>query len=277
MNLLQEINLSDNQLTSFSSRGLSALEELDLSYNSLPSFSGSGLDSLTTLYLQTNRLTSFSGVGLRSIQYINMNDNLLPTFNGAGMGTLETIDLTMNKLTSFIPTGMTSLQNLYLDNNQLTSLPASIVNLSNLSWLNVSANLISSLPAEITTIDYLTDFYTQSNCLTGDSLSTSVSSWLNENASDDWTDRNPACPALPNTMYFCGELVLGGTSNWDTSINWKSDVSCKTPAPKNRPDASDNVIILTDVSENSGAPASVKTLEVRDDAIISRPITNGEG
>ena len=197
------------------------------------------------------------------------------------MGALHALDLRTNQLTSFNPNGMGALQALYLGQNKLTSLPASIANLSNLYYLNTTVNLISSLPEEITTIDHLTTFFTQYNCLTPTSLSANTLSWLDDYATidlagKDWTDRNPGCSTIPNTMYFYG--TYPDYADWSQQANWYQDELHMMPITvKSRPDGSDNVIILTDVSANSEALASVKTLEVRDDSIISQPITNTAG
>ncbi|MDF5738993.1 COR domain-containing protein, partial [Nostoc sp. S13] len=60
---------------------------------------------------------------------------------------------------------LTNLQSLYLSNNQLSSLPAEIVQLTNLQTLNLSNNQLSSLPAEIVQLTNLQSLYLSNNQL----------------------------------------------------------------------------------------------------------------
>jgi len=57
---ITNLSLNNNQLTTFSGTGLSALTTLNLSVNALTTFSGTGLSALTTLDLNTNQLTSYT-------------------------------------------------------------------------------------------------------------------------------------------------------------------------------------------------------------------------
>lgn len=76
-------------------------------------------------------------------------------------------------------------------------------------------------------------------------------------------------------MYFFG--TSPNPTDWNQQTNWYTDVLHKTPITlKSRPDGADNAIILTDVSRNTGLPAVVKTLQVRD-STISIPISNTVG
>lgn len=62
--LLQRLNLSDNNITSFDTSGLTALTELRLQNNSLTSLDVSGLTNLEKLFVQNNALTSLRAVGV---------------------------------------------------------------------------------------------------------------------------------------------------------------------------------------------------------------------
>lgn len=75
-------------------------------------------------------------------------------------------------------------------------------------------------------------------------------------------------------MYF-----FGIDGNWNNTSNWY-DENENPITLKLRPDAANNVIILSNVSQNAvyngniAVPASIKTLQVLGAAIISIPITN---
>ncbi len=108
-------------------------------------------------------------------------------------------------------------------------------------------------------------------------MSTTMVNWLDTVTAGDWTVRNPSCPASPSTMYFCGNYITDPT-NWYQPDNWSGDLLCQSSAPKLRPDSNDNVIILANVAKNEVSPttpaprATVKTLQVLEDSIVSIPI-----
>lgn len=77
---------------------------------------------------------------------------------------------------------------------------------------------------------------------------------------------------------------FGTDGNWNNTTNWYSNGGLTTGiSPKLRPDASNNVIIISNVSQNTtynlNAPvqAIIKTLQVTGNATISIPIINGGG
>lgn len=74
---------------------------------------------------------------------------------------------------------------------------------------------------------------------------------------------------------------FGTDGNWNNQSNWYYDAGLETGiSPKLRPDAADNVIVLSNVIFNTGngaRPATVKTLQVLGDANIAIPIRNGGG
>jgi len=144
---ITEITLRNNQLTTFSGTGLSALTRLILDNNQLTTFSGTGLSSLTTLYLYGNQLTTFSGTGLSSLTTLYLYDNQLTTFSGTGMGALTTLWLYNNQLTTFSGAGLSALTVLDLANNQLTSYtnhPPLIGSVAGVVVLNLSGNALNA-------------------------------------------------------------------------------------------------------------------------------------
>ena len=98
------------------------LTQLNLENNQLTSFDGTGLSGLTQLGLSNNQLTSFDGTGLSGLTYLNLSENQLTSFDGTGLSGLNQLYLSNNQLTSFDGTDLTSLIELYLGGNQLTSL-----------------------------------------------------------------------------------------------------------------------------------------------------------
>jgi Leucine-rich repeat (LRR) protein len=190
--------------------------------------------------------------------------NVLTSFSGAGFTTaLKTLDLTNNQLSALSGTGLNGLTVLKISNNKLASLAPNITGLT-------------SIPANTAELG--------NNCLVAGSLSSSLITWLDAKsvASPLWSVQNSTyCPAAstPQTMWF-----FGTDGNWNNTSNWYSNVGLTTGiSPKIRPDASNNVIILSNVSQNSTynlnppVQAIVKTLQVTGNTIISIPIRNGGG
>lgn len=106
-------------------------------------------------------------------------------------------------------------------------------------------------------------------------MNASFGTWLTSRSKEDWKIQNTSCPFTSQTMYFFG--TSPNPTDWNQQTNWYTDVLHKTPITlKSRPDGADNAIILTDVSRNTGLPAVVKTLQVRD-STISIPISNTVG
>ena len=154
--------LTNNQLTSFSGTGLSSLLSLSLENNQLTSFSGTGLSTLTTLYLGSNQLTSFSGTGLSSLMNLFLTNNQLTSFSGTGLSSLLSLSLENNQLTSFSGTGLSTLTTLYLGSNQLTSFSGT--GLSSLTNLFLNTNQLTTFDG--TGLSSLTGLYIRNNQLT---------------------------------------------------------------------------------------------------------------
>ena len=137
------LDLTSNQLTTFSGTGLSSLTTLYLTNNQLTTFSGTGLSALTYLDLNGNQLTTFSGTGLSALTNLQLYNNQLTTFSGTGLSALTSLDLSYNQLTTFSGTGLSVLTSLYLDNNQLTSF--SDTGLAVLIQLQIRNNNLTSI------------------------------------------------------------------------------------------------------------------------------------
>ena len=70
-----QLDLQQDQLTSFDGTGLTGLTSLGLQNNQITSFDGTDLISLTGLYLEGNQLTSFDGTGLTSLTSLGLGNN----------------------------------------------------------------------------------------------------------------------------------------------------------------------------------------------------------
>jgi len=130
LSALTTLNLFNNQLTTFSSEGLSALATLNLQSNQLTTFSSAGLSALTSLTLSYNQLTTFSSAGLSALTSLTLSYNQLTTFSSTDLSALTFLSINNNQLTTFSSAGLSSLTSLYLNNNQLTSILATGLNLS---------------------------------------------------------------------------------------------------------------------------------------------------
>ncbi len=181
--ILQELNLSNNQLTNLPAgifTGLTNLQKLYLGGNqltNLPAGIFTGLTNLQILSLYNNQLTNLpAGIftGLTNLQKLYLYKNQLTTLPAGiftGLTNLQKLSLDNNQLTNLpagIFTGLTNLQELYLGGNQLTNLPAGIfTGLTNLQILSLYKNQLTTLPAGIfTDLTSLKKLYLHGNQLT---------------------------------------------------------------------------------------------------------------
>ena len=206
--------------------------------------------------LDYNQLTSFNSTGLSSLEILSLNNNQLTSFSGTSLKNINELNLYSNQLTSFSAAGMESVNILGLDDNRISSINANIFQ-TNIPLNNSMASF-------------------GSNCLDRSSLPQNIANWLDDASADDWTLRNGSCPPLPSTMRF-----FGTDGNWNNQANWYYDEALTQGiSPKLRPDAADNVIVLSNLLFNTGEgarPATVKTLQVLGDANVAIPIRNGGG
>jgi hypothetical protein len=159
---LTTLSLDSNQLTTFSSTGLSSLTTLSLFNNQLTTFSGTGLSALTALYIENNQLTTFSSTGLSSLTTLSLGSNQLTTFSSTGLSSLTSLSLNSNQLTTFSSTGLSSLTFLSLGSNQLTTF--SSTGLSSLTTLSLFNNQLTTFSG--TGLSSLTTLYIENNQLT---------------------------------------------------------------------------------------------------------------
>ena len=119
---ITNLELEDNQITSFDSTLLTNLTDLVLASNQLTSLDVSNLTSLTRLSLYDNQLTSLEGFILpTSLTELNLHVNQFTSFDTTGLSGLHNLQLGGNQLTTFDGTGLPSLTTLNLQNNPLTS------------------------------------------------------------------------------------------------------------------------------------------------------------
>ena len=128
------------------------LVELDLSDNEISDFSSklTGLNNLQVLNLSGNNLTSIPTdiCNLKSLKTLNLSSNKISSGSLSCLGSLERLYLNNNDLTS-IPAGITELQSLktlYLHLNKLTTLDEKLARMPNLDILFVQFNKIADEP-----------------------------------------------------------------------------------------------------------------------------------
>jgi Leucine-rich repeat (LRR) protein len=230
---LTQLNLENNQLTSFDGTGLSGLTQLGLSNNQLTSFDGTGLSGLTYLNLSENQLTSFDGTGLSgltvlslmgpktgggtltsvsnlpaTLNLLSLNNNQLTSFDGTDLTSLIELYLGGNQLTSFDGTGLSGLTQLYLSNNQLTSFDGT--DLTSLIELYLGGNQLTSLdvlPMVSLIKLFLTDPYgLNGNPMTAVANNTILSGLVTKNSGGG------------GNFYTSGGRTSAGTSDYDTLI-----------------------------------------------------------
>ncbi|WP_353170004.1 T9SS type A sorting domain-containing protein [Flavobacterium sp.] len=208
---LQNLNCSNNQLTSLDVSGLTNLIIFSCVQNQLSSLNVSNLTNLQQLDCYNNQLTSLNVLGLTNLLFLSCNDNQLPSLNVSsltnlisldcynnqlpnlnilGLANLKRLDCSSNQLPSLNILGLTHLQRLDCYNNQLTSLNVS--GLTSLSFLSCSNNQLPSLNvSSLTNLQYL---YCKHNQLTSLFLKNNNSSWEVLNFSEN-----------PNLQYICAD------------------------------------------------------------------------
>jgi hypothetical protein len=126
---LQKLYCSDNNLISLKGiENLTQLQELHCSSNKLTSLKGiENLTQLQKLYCRNNQLTSLEQLkNLTQLQYLNCNINKLISLKG-----IE---------------NLTQLHYLECSYNKLSSLPLSLMNCRNLTYIYLNGNNIEDLP-----------------------------------------------------------------------------------------------------------------------------------
>lgn len=141
---LEKLYFSHNKLTKPPGPLSKSLDELKLTNNQLSSFPSntlSGMENLTTIHLSKNKLTTESITGAFK-----------------GLKSLLLLDVSENKLKK-LPAGVpASLLMLYADNNDIDSIPSGyLAKLPNLQYLRVSHNKLvdSGIPAGVFNVSSL--------------------------------------------------------------------------------------------------------------------------
>eukprot|EP00291_Cryptomonas_curvata_P021365 CAMPEP_0172163480 /NCGR_PEP_ID=MMETSP1050-20130122/7296_1 /TAXON_ID=233186 /ORGANISM="Cryptomonas curvata, Strain CCAP979/52" /LENGTH=470 /DNA_ID=CAMNT_0012833677 /DNA_START=1582 /DNA_END=2994 /DNA_ORIENTATION=- len=158
LTLLQSLLLSNNKLRNVPDNtfaGLVGLKVLDLGANSLDPQSTlfSGLAALSELHLQFNELPMLDpGLfqGLVSLAWLDLHHNLIPGFfDGTlrNLNSLARLDLSYNRISELGASldGMPNLRELYLGGNQLTLHPDSLLNLPDLTLLDIRDSKLTEL------------------------------------------------------------------------------------------------------------------------------------
>jgi hypothetical protein len=161
---LQNLNLSNNQLTNIAPKtfeGLTSLNYLFIDNNQLTIIKPKtfeGLINLKSLGLANNKITNLGPAifnGLTRLDYLSLANNHLKNIAPkafVGLTNLQCLALDGNRLTSLVPTpftGLASLNTLFLSRNQLTSLdPLTFDGLTKLNSLTLDYN-------QLTNIDFL--------------------------------------------------------------------------------------------------------------------------
>ena len=155
-------------------------------------------DSTAYLNLYTKNIVSFEKVPAYLNQLgIGFNElNALPILPNS----INNLDLTYNQFTS-IPIEVINLVNLTFLNvyqNQLTSLPIEIANLINLTWLGVGSNQLTSIPSELGNLVNLNSLNLGYNQLT--SIFVEIGNLINLTWLDVVANQLTSLPTLPSSI-----------------------------------------------------------------------------
>ena len=118
---LKILDLSCNDLTSFSLSHMEKLESLSLVNNKLTSFSLSHMKNLERLELVGNELTSFSFSlnHVENLVSLHLGNNQFTSFSLSDMKNLKSLDLSKNQLSSFTSCNLPSARYINLSHNHL--------------------------------------------------------------------------------------------------------------------------------------------------------------
>ena len=119
---LQELECTNNQLTSLNLSGLSNLLKLSCGSNPLTSLNLSGLTSLTNLVCYNNQLTSLNLDGTTGLEFLDCSENQLTSLDVSKLTKLTTLKCYKNQLTSLDVSKLTKLKDLDCSANLLTAL-----------------------------------------------------------------------------------------------------------------------------------------------------------
>eukprot|EP00850_Spirogloea_muscicola_P017134 SM000144S00682 [mRNA] locus=s144:271550:275304:+ [translate_table: standard] len=162
---IMDIDISGNSLTGnlpASLGSLTSLQQFAGGRNRLEAFSLpdlSGCTSLVYLALQSCMISMLPNRLPSSLLVLNLTGNSLSSFDPTGLpASLNELDLSYNRLSGPLLAGISAslpaLQRLDLSNNNLAGpIPASLGNLTSLTFLDLSSNLLSSgVPEELASL-----------------------------------------------------------------------------------------------------------------------------
>lgn len=137
---LQDLDCSNNQLTSLNLSGLTSLITLNCGGNQLTTMNLSGLTNLEHLNCggTGNQFGSLDVSGLTNLRVFICVANGLSSLNVSGLTNLETLACSRNNFTILDLSTLTNLQTLYCEGTQLNSLD--VTGLSDLQELSCSDN-----------------------------------------------------------------------------------------------------------------------------------------
>ncbi len=159
LNLLQELDLSSNQITEIPEciNSLPNLRILNLSANKLKTIDSSLLKNHTIreLYLRHNnlRIKNKENPNLENLTHIHLSDNYIDEIpiSWKSLKALETILINNNKYPG-VPKNLElveSLENIYLMNSKIQIFPERLLKLKKLSRLDLDGNSITFLPSSV--------------------------------------------------------------------------------------------------------------------------------
>ncbi|HAC0715858.1 TPA_asm: LapB repeat-containing protein [Listeria monocytogenes] len=160
---LEELDLSENELTNIDVSSNGALTGLYLSSNQLTSIDVSSNVALTQISVSYNQLTSIDVSNNVALTRLYLYNNQLTSIDVSSNVALEYLDVSYNQLSSIDVSSNVALTQISVSYNQLSSIDVS----SNvaLKWINVSSNQLTSI--DISKNTALTNLYLSYNQLTG--------------------------------------------------------------------------------------------------------------
>ncbi|XP_050311599.1 leucine-rich repeat-containing G-protein coupled receptor 5-like [Anthonomus grandis grandis] len=181
---LKHLSLKSNHIVSISLSNLPSLKELDLSYNSLKSFDSASLTNVNMLVLRLTgnqiQLTPGCFQSLASLRYLGLNNNTLndiPEQAFTSLKTLRILDLSWNnlkKLEKRVFVELVNLEMLNLSSNSIESLSYETLEpLKNLRSLDIAANKLVSIEYDIilSKLPWLSNINIKANQLSCNNLS----------------------------------------------------------------------------------------------------------
>jgi|GEM_PF-3997681 len=148
---LHWLNCSYNQLSSLDFSNLPNLQHLDYSYNQLESLNLSNFPNLDWFHCSHNQLESLDLSNLPNLDWLHCSHNQLSSLDFSNLPNLQHLDYSYNQLESLNFSNLPNLQHLDCSYNQLESL---ILDLPNLQHLDCSHNQLESLILDLPNLQW---------------------------------------------------------------------------------------------------------------------------